>query len=268
MKELSIFNYKQKEVRTVQVDGEPWFVAKDVCDVLELENVSRAVAGLDEDELTLLKVRAGGQAREVNAVNEPGLYSLIMRSRKPEAKAFKRWITHEVLPTIRKTGSYAAPQQPSPSIKTAHGLLEVDKAFRAALRMAKAIGLDANAAIISANQLARKVTGSDALQLLEVRGIERPVDDHPLTPTEIGKFIGNISGQAVNKQLTLAGLQERHGDIYTPTDKGAEFAVLVDTGKNHGNGTPIHQLKWKRSVVDRLKQSILDQVGPEAASEN
>ena len=153
-------------------------------------------------------------------------------------------------------------------IKTANGLLEVDKAFRAALRMAKAIGLDTNAAIISANQLARKVTGSDALQLLEVRGIKRPVEDHPLTPTEIGKFIGNLSGQAINKLLLQDELQTKNGDIYTPTTKGAEFAVLLDTGKRHGDGTPIHQLKWKRRVVDQLKRSILDQVEPEAVTEN
>lgn len=267
MNELSIFNYEQKEVRTVQVDGEPWFVAKDVCDVLELSNPTAAVAELDDDERSKFNLGRQGQA---NIINEPGLYSLILRSRKPEAKAFKRWITHEVLPAIRKTGSYATPQQPSPvpNIKTANGLLEVDKAFRAALRMAKAIGLDTNAAIISANQLARKVTGSDALQLLEVRGIERPVEDHPLTPTEIGKFIGNLSGQTINKQLTLAGLQVKNGDIYTPTTKGAEFAVLLDTGKRHGDGTPIHQLKWKRRVVDQLKRSILDQVEPEAVTEN
>lgn len=176
------------------------------------------------------------------------------------AKIQKRW---EDLETGKSTPLF----QQAP-IKTAHGLLEVDKAFRAALRMAKAIGLDSNAAIISANQLARKVTGSDALQLLEVRGIERPVEDHPLTPTEIGRFIGNLSGQTINKQLTLAGLQVKNGDIYTPTTKGAEFAVLLDTGKRHGDGTPVHQLKWKRRVVDQLKRSILDQVEPEAVTEN
>ena len=134
--------------------------------------------------------------------------------------------------------------------------------------MAKAIGLDNNAAIISANQLARKVTGNDALQLLDVQGLARPLEDHPLTPTEIGKFIGNISGQVVNKILCQAELQDRIGNVYVPTDKGSRYAVLVDTGKRHSDGAPVHQLKWKRQVVDQLKDAILQQVEPEAVYAN
>lgn len=153
-------------------------------------------------------------------------------------------------------------------LKTAHGLLEVDKAFRAALRMAKAIGLDTNAAIISANQLARKVTGSDALELLEVRGLERPLEDHPLTPTNIGQFIGCISGQAVNKVLCQSGYQEKVGDVYVPTRKGSRYAVLVDTGKKHTDGAPVHQLKWKKQIVDQLKTEILNQIEPEDVTAN
>ena len=104
MNELSIFNYGQNEVRTVQVDGEPWFVAGDVCSILDITNTTRATDGLDDDEKGLHTVNTPGGNQQVSIVNEPGLYSLILRSRKPEAKAFKRWITHEVLPTIRKTG--------------------------------------------------------------------------------------------------------------------------------------------------------------------
>lgn len=104
MNELAIFNYEQKEARTVQIDGEPWFVAKDVCDALSLSDVSMSLRGLDEDEKDTSSVCTPGGNQQLSIVNEPGLYSLILRSRKPEAKAFKRWITHEVLPTIRKTG--------------------------------------------------------------------------------------------------------------------------------------------------------------------
>ena len=104
MKELSIFNYGVHEVRTVQVDGEPWFVSSDVCSILDIANTTRATDGLDNDEKGLHIMKTPGGNQQVSIVNEPGLYSLILRSRKPEAKAFKRWITHEVLPTIRKTG--------------------------------------------------------------------------------------------------------------------------------------------------------------------
>ena len=113
MNELSIFNYGQNEVRTVQVDGEPWFVAKDVCAVLELKDHRTSVNLLDEDERHTVPVTDSlGRNQDTYIVNEPGLYSLILRSRKPEAKTFKRWITHEVLPTIRKTnGAYLTLQK-------------------------------------------------------------------------------------------------------------------------------------------------------------
>ena len=92
-------------------EGEPWFVAKDVCDILGMSNPSMAVIALDKDEVAQIdpKDYLGSENRSnqaVNIVSEPGLYKLIMRSRKPEAKEFQRWVTHEVLPQIRKTGGY------------------------------------------------------------------------------------------------------------------------------------------------------------------
>ena len=100
------FNFKGNEIRTICKDGEPWWVAKDVCDILELSNPTAAIAELEEDERAKYSL---GRQGEANIINEPGLYSLVLRSRKPEAKAFKRWITHEVIPSIRKTGGYASP---------------------------------------------------------------------------------------------------------------------------------------------------------------
>ena len=91
-------------------DGNPWFVAADVCAALELGNPTEALRGLDSDEKITLSNPEGnpraGIPHQFAAISEPGLYSLIFRSRKPEAKTFKRWITHEVIPAIRKTGQY------------------------------------------------------------------------------------------------------------------------------------------------------------------
>lgn len=102
-----VFNYEGNQVRTVMVDGEPWFVAKDVCGILDIKQVVRAVERLDSDEVSLIHVTDSlGRTQEAYAVNEPGLYTLVLGSRKPEAKAFKRWVTHEVLPSIRETGMY------------------------------------------------------------------------------------------------------------------------------------------------------------------
>ena len=109
MNGLQIFKYNSAEVRTVIKGGEPWWVLKDVCDVLGLTNVGEESKRLDDDELTSIKMISGGQAREMYAVNESGLYNVILRSDKPEAKTFKRWVTHEVLPAIRKHGGYLTP---------------------------------------------------------------------------------------------------------------------------------------------------------------
>ncbi|MCF4115141.1 MULTISPECIES: BRO-N domain-containing protein [Dethiosulfovibrio] len=105
--DVTLFEFEQKPVRVVFIDGNPWWMAKDVCDVLGLANPNSTLALLDEDEKSTIHSMEGGPDRVI--INEPGLYSLILRSRKPDAKRFKRWLTHELLPTIRKTGSYALP---------------------------------------------------------------------------------------------------------------------------------------------------------------
>ncbi|PKL40790.1 MAG: toxin-antitoxin system, toxin component, Bro family protein [Spirochaetae bacterium HGW-Spirochaetae-1] len=107
MNALQIFNYENKEVRTVMVDDELFFVAKDVCDVLGIDDVRQAVERIDCDDKLTGKIYHSGQNREMWIINESGLYSLILRSNKPEARRFKKWVTSEVLPSIRKTGSYS-----------------------------------------------------------------------------------------------------------------------------------------------------------------
>lgn len=104
MEDMQVFqNERFGAVRTVIREGQPWFVAADVCNVLDLSNPTIAVSRLDEDERAKFNL---GRQGDATIVNEPGLYTLVLGSRKPEAKAFKRWITHEVVPTIRKTGAY------------------------------------------------------------------------------------------------------------------------------------------------------------------
>lgn len=109
MNELKVFkNEEFGEVRSLVIDNEPWFVASDVCKALDLTNATMAISRLDEDEKSKLNLGLSGGA--TNCVNEYGLYNLVLASRKKEAKKFKRWITHEVLPTIRKTGGYQIPR--------------------------------------------------------------------------------------------------------------------------------------------------------------
>lgn len=117
MTNLSVFAFEKKEVRFVSTAEKPQWVASDVCAILEIKNVGDALADFDEDERGIASIYTRGDdnpyGQEMLTVTEPGLYRLIFKSRKPVAKRFQRWVFHEVLPAIRKTGSYSAvPTQP------------------------------------------------------------------------------------------------------------------------------------------------------------
>lgn len=116
-----IFNFGQQEVRTVLLNDEPYFVGKDVAEILGYERADNAVRNhVDEEDRLMHRISASGQNRNMTIINESGLYSLILKSKLPSAKKFKRWVTSEVLPAIRKTGSYS----------------NVPKSFAQALRLA------------------------------------------------------------------------------------------------------------------------------------
>lgn len=104
--DIQIFNYNDHEVRTVQKDGEPWFVLKDVCGILSIGNVADVYARLDTDEKGVGQIDTLGGRQNMSIINESGLYNVILRSDKPEAKPFRKWVTSEVLPSIRKHGAY------------------------------------------------------------------------------------------------------------------------------------------------------------------
>lgn len=105
-KALQVFTYKDKQVRTIEQDGEVWFIANDVCNVLGLTNARKAVKSLDADEKGVTKSYTLGGNQSMTVINEPGMYKLIFKSQKSEAKEFTRWVTHEVLPQIRQHGMY------------------------------------------------------------------------------------------------------------------------------------------------------------------
>jgi prophage antirepressor-like protein len=119
---MRIFRFESKQVRVVKKDGQPWWVAKDACDILELTNPTEAVKALDDDEkfnlrnpevASLLGLEASPTLypQGLNIISESGLYALIIRSNKPEARKFRKWITSEVLPALRRTGEYATPDK-------------------------------------------------------------------------------------------------------------------------------------------------------------
>ena len=111
MTKIQVFEYQSNKVRTVDMDGAPWFVLKDVCEVLGLGNSRMVSDRLDEDEKGVSKIDTLGGVQNVTIINESGLYNVILRSDKPEAKPFRKWVTSEVLPSIRKHGAYMTPQK-------------------------------------------------------------------------------------------------------------------------------------------------------------
>lgn len=115
MFQLEIFEYeKAQEVRTVDIDGNIWFVTKDVCDVLGISNYRNTLTKLDDDEKGVQTMDTLGGKQQLSVVNESGLYAIIIRSNKPTARKFRKWITSEVLPQIRKTGAYSIPGRTIP----------------------------------------------------------------------------------------------------------------------------------------------------------
>ena len=125
--DVQIFNSDQfGSIRAVDVNGDPWFVAADVCRALELDNVSMAVERLDDDERGVSPIDTLGGMQKMKIVSESGLYSLVLGSRKPEAKSFKRWIVHDVVPAIRKHGGYLS------DVKIEEALLNPDVLIRLA----------------------------------------------------------------------------------------------------------------------------------------
>jgi len=136
----NIIDFSNEEfgnVRVIMKDWEPWFVAVDVCKALDIGNPSQALSRLDEDEkiTTLISNEGAATGKSLMSfVNEPGLYTLVLGSRKPEAKRFKRWITHEVIPSIRKTGSYSVNQNLTPAeilLQNAQILVEQERRMKA-----------------------------------------------------------------------------------------------------------------------------------------
>ncbi len=171
-------------VRSVLIDGEPWFVAADVCRALGLGNTAMALERLDDDEKGVSSIDTpsknqhgdyGTVQQEMTIVNESGLYSLILGSRKPEAKRFKRWVTGDVLPSIRKTGAYVSPgaqpgigqQQTQFLSHAADIMVAADRTFRSALRAGRSTGMPWPQAIRQANRVAVQKTGVDMLSELQ-----------------------------------------------------------------------------------------------------
>lgn len=206
MNELQTFTYNSAQVRTIEQNGEPWFVAKDVCEILSISKYRDAVARLDEDERGSVRVDTLGGEQEMAAVNESGLYTLILRSDKPEAKPFRKWVTADVLPAIRKTGSYNAANKPSKAleIKEMNAKVRLSNQF---LKLSKVETLSAEYKNILAAKAAEVLTGTQLLPL--------PKSQQKMySASEIGQMFG-VSAQKIGRVSNEHGLKTaEYGEWY------------------------------------------------------
>lgn len=247
------FQFESNAIR-VQVDdaGQPWFNANDVCVALEMANARDAISKhVDPEDVAKRDTLTAGGVQLQNHINESGLYALILGSTKDGAKRFKRWVTSEVLPSIRKTGGYEAKKT-----EKVTPLIDANRLFRSNLSIAKVV-FRGNQALLSANMATYKATGTDVLGNLGATHLLSADREALLTASDIGEQIG-LSGQKVNillekKGLVLSFRDHKNRKQYEMTEDGARFGETMDTGKKHGDGTPVKQIKWYSRIVDLLK---------------
>ena len=250
MSTLIPFQFEAHALR-VQVDdvGQPWFNASDVCDVLEMGNPSQAMKShVDPDDLQKLEViDALGRPQRANHVNESGLYALILGSTKDAAKRFKRWVTSEVLPAIRKTGTYSGTPVatlPAPTQDRVSSLLLIGDA------VAKVPGVKAGIAMAATLTCIQENTGL----VIETLRRALPAANEPTcshNATQLGKLVGS-SAKATNQRLAALGLQFRNErDEWELTDAGKAWAEAMPFSRNGHSG---YQILWNPAVVDQLKE--------------
>lgn len=245
--EVKLFeNPEFGNVRVIMQGGEPWFVARDVAKALGYVDTTQAVRMHCEKANDFRGVEMTPSATPMKIIPEEDVYALIFGSQLESARKFKRWVCDEVLPSIRKTGGYGKlPSSYAGSTEDIVGALTKFLALHYA---------DKNQLMLAVNKGVKNATGLDLLALSGTELIA-PTQPHLLTPTQIGKqMTPPLSAQKVNLLLAYNEFQNNINGLWTPTDKGyGAGAVFTDTGKQHGSGTPVRQLKWPSTILAKLK---------------
>lgn len=249
MSNIVAFDFESHNVRIVlDENSAPWFVAADVAQSLDYRMASDMTRSLDDDERGTQIVRTPSGEQEMLVINESGLYSAILKSRKPEAKRFKRWVTHEVLPSIRKTGSYAAPASaalPAPTQDRVHAILMIGEALTKVPGVKPGIAMAATLTCIHDN------TGLAIEQLRRAL----PVANEPicsLNPTQLGERL-ELSARSVNLRLQSNGFQFKNDrDEWELTESGKRWAEALPYSRNGHSG---YQILWNPEVADEIREA-------------
>lgn len=229
MSNIQIFNYQSNEVRTVEMGGEPWFVLKDVCAVLGISHITDTAKRMDEDEVGQTEViDSMGRKQSTYIINESGLYNVILRSDKPEAKPFRKWVTSEVLPSIRKNGAYMTPETLQAAILNPDTMIRLCQQLKAEQDKNKALS-EENA------KLAPKGLFADAVS----------VSDRCILVSELAKLLkqnGIETGQnRLYEQLRADGFlvkDRKRSDFNMPTQKSMELGLFKvrESTRVHSDG--------------------------------
>ncbi|WP_306168605.1 BRO family protein [Halomonas sp. MMSF_3323] len=254
------FEFDQQPVRVIQGDdGETLFLAHDVARALGYAKPRNAVARHCKGALKRGALTDGGE-QTMTVIREPDVYRLIVKSQLPSAERFEAWVFEEVLPAIRQTGAYqvAAPAS-APKDERLTDIARASAIAGALDAAARAFGFDDNMRLLSVNQAVQKRTGVNLLGELGATHLLSPVNERYLTPTELGLPF-EMSAKAVNLLLRDLGYQRQQADgrgrkYWVMTEAGRQAGGrMMDTGKRHGDGTPVQQLKWPESVGDALQE--------------
>ena len=266
MNNLAQFNFNTQQVRVIAIEGEPWFVAKDLCEAIGLTNVGQALARLDKDEINTIILNDGTSGNPTTAlVSESAMFMLVLRSSKPQAKPFCKWVTSEVLPSIRKTGSYSALAATVPTLP--HSL--TPEVPTQAIALCKTLLLEAGIEqpITSSWVLTQyaKYDPDKAAVYEDGKKLLAATADIPeplLSPTEIGKLLAEqqglekpLSAIAVNKLLVDQGFQVQSiandKKTWHLTDVGKAYGKLVtDTARGHGK--TVFHVRWLTKITELL----------------
>ncbi len=263
---LTVFDFQSQIVRVVMHDGQPWWVAADVCEVLEIQNATQAMSKLDEDERSMFNI---GRQGSVNIINEPGLYSLVLTSRKPQAKAFKRWLTHEVIPSIRASGSYELPQQPHQQPTNPNEIAFPELADFCQKQLAL-MGLkpELQRIYLLRAMEAQYTEQSPAFNTLLTAAKENcTVPDHHITPTKLGELFAQrhhldkpVLPADINRALEAAGLQRKEVEVRSNgkkcnvwhlTERGEEYGILILDKASRVDKT-VQVVRWLPSVLNKI----------------
>lgn len=258
-KEVQVYESKFGKVRVVMIDGVPWFVGKDLAECLGYADTFGALKKhVDDEDKQNCQNDSFESPRGLTVVNESGMYSLALFSKLPTAKPFRRWITSEVVPSIRKTGSYSVKQDmpkltPNPKYRSRMIGTAIRDIGKTAESMEKVFGVRHSMALNCATDLIGSAYGFDSTPLKLLIPPEEQPDS--LNPTKLGTELGGISANKVNKLLEKMGFQFKVGGDWKLTDEGKQYGSNIPY-TNPKSGHKGFQIMWSEKVIPLLKGSM------------